>query len=100
LVEAWEGALAVAVVAVVTYATRAAGLLLEGAWAERPAVREALTILPACALVGIVVPGLRDGDAGVWLATAVVTAVYVASRHLPSAIVAGLALLFALSWLG
>jgi predicted branched-subunit amino acid permease len=86
---------AVAVVAVVTYATRLAGLLLGGAWAERPGVREALTVLPACALVGVVVPGLRAGEPALWLATALTVAVYLKTRHTPVAVFAGFLVLVA-----
>ncbi len=100
MVEPLEAALAVAIVAGVTYATRAAGLLLAGDWAERPGVRDALTVLPACALVGIVVPGLRTGDPALWAATAVTAVVYVRTRHTPTAVFAGFALLFSTVWLG
>ena len=99
MVEPLEAALAVAIVAGVTYATRVAGLLLGGAWAERPGVREALTVLPACALVGVVVPGLADGGPVLWLATATTALVYVGTRHTPTAVFAGFALLFGAVWL-
>ena len=92
-VEPLEAALAVAVVAGVTYATRLVGLLIGGPWAERPAVQEALTVLPACALVGVVVPGLLDGDAVLWLATLATVAVYLRTRAVLAALTAGFALL-------
>jgi uncharacterized membrane protein len=99
LVEPLEAAAAVAVVAVVTYATRIGGLLLGGDWAERPGVREALTVLPACALVGVVVPGLREGEPVLWLAAATTVAVYLKTRHTPAAVFAGFVLLFGSVWL-
>jgi uncharacterized membrane protein len=99
LVDTPDALAGVAVVALVTYATRLGGLLLGGAWAERPGVREALTVLPACALVGIVVPGLRAGDAALWAATAVTVAVYLKTRHTPAAVFSGFAVLAGAVWL-
>ncbi len=99
MVEAPQALAAVAVVALVTYATRLGGLLLGGDWAERPGVRAALTVLPACALVGIVVPGLREGDLALWLATATTVAVYLKTRHTPGAVFAGFVILFGSVWL-
>jgi uncharacterized membrane protein len=98
LVDAPEALAAVAVVAAVTYATRLGGLLLGGDWAERPGLRDALTVLPACALIGIVVPGLREGDAALWLATATTVAVYLATRHTAAAVFAGFVILFGAVW--
>jgi uncharacterized membrane protein len=100
LLDLADAVAAVAIVALVTYATRLAGLFLAGAWTERPGVREALTVLPACALVGIVVPGLREGEPALWFATALTVAVYLKTRHTPAAVLAGFALLFAAVWVG
>lgn len=87
-----------AVVAAVTYATRLGGLLLGGDWAERPGLRDALTVLPACALVGIVVPGLREGEPALWLATATTVVVHLATRHTSAAMLAGFVILFGAVW--
>lgn len=98
-VEAGEAALGILVVAVVTYATRLVGLFLGGVWAEKPFWREALTVLPACALLGVVVPGLRAGDGAVWAGTVVTVLAYWWRAHLPSALLAGFVVLFTAAWL-
>ncbi len=83
--------LAVAGMALVTYATRAGGILLMGWVPLTPRLEAFLRHLSSSVLVALVVPAALRGDAAAITAVALTAAVMVAARNLAGAMSAGVA---------
>ncbi len=88
-----EGAalLAIAGMALVTYATRAGGVLLMGLVPITPRVEAFLRHLSSSVLVALVAPAALRGEAAALVAVGAAALVMAATRHLIAAMSAGVA---------
>jgi len=78
----------IALMAVVTFATRAAGYVAVRAARPGPVVERFLRTAPKHLFVALVTPALVAGGAGEWLGAATAVAVMAASRNLLASITA------------
>lgn len=83
--------LAIAAMAVATYATRAGGYLLFRAFKPPAIVRDMLAYIPGTLFVSYVAPALASGGVQQWAGAAATIAVMAATRNLALAILGGTA---------
>lgn len=93
----WAAA-AVAGMAVVTYGTRAGGLVLMSFARSTPRTERVLRHLSTSVLVALVVPAALRGGARAVVATAVAAGVALVTRNLLAAMLAGAAIAAAVRW--
>lgn len=91
MAEAAATALAVAGMAAVTYATRAAGLFLVNRLRLTGRWEPFLQSIPGTVLISILAPAVLAGGPAEWLAAAATAAASLRFRSLPLALAAGLA---------
>ncbi len=96
MAEAAATALAVAGMAAVTYATRAAGLFLVNRLRLAGRWEPFLQSIPGTVLVSILAPAVLAGGPAEWLAAAATVAASLRFRSLPLALAVGLAVVWVL----
>lgn len=91
---------AILAMAAATLLCRAGGYALLRALPPPRFVRAMLRHLPGALFVAYVVPSLTAGGSAAWIAGAATAATMAATRNLMAAILAGVAAMAALRWLG
>ena len=88
--------LAIAAMALVTWACRCGGYLLFSRITPSPALRRALAYLPGCIFIAYVMPALMSGPPQNWGGAAVTMLTMATSRNVGLSIAAGVVSLFAI----
>ncbi|MCM5681821.1 AzlD domain-containing protein [Schlegelella sp. S2-27] len=90
--------IAVLAMAAVTWGCRAGGLLLAGRLPQQGRVAQALQHMPGCVMASLVAPAVLSGGPPEWVAAAATAATMLASRSLPLAMAAGIAVVALGRW--
>ena len=85
----WDVVLAIAAMAVATYATRAGGYVVFRAIRPNAAVRAGLGYIPGALFVAYVAPALAAGSWPEWTGAAVTVVTTIVTRQMSAAILAG-----------